>query len=142
MRELKNIFPPKTKVLFGEEVIEIKSVKLKDLEVVAGLADKIFDKMVGIILSKKSEMEIGLDIAKELVKIFKDDVDSLIDLLAITTSVKKEVLSEISLEASLFLLDEVLEVNKSFLFQSVFPKAKELFAKYSKKTNGLLPSKD
>lgn len=131
MKELKNIFPPKTKVMFGEQVIEIKSITLKDLPVVAGIAEKVFDKVFGLLLSDKKEQDLGLAITKEIINILKHDIELLETLLEITTTVEKEVIPTISLEAGLFLLDSVLEVNKDFLSQNVLPMAKGLFQKYN-----------
>lgn len=131
MKELKNIFPPKTNVMFGDQVVEIKSITLKDLPVVAGIAEKVFDKVFGLLLSDKKEQDLGLAITKEIINILKNDIKSLETLLEITTTVEKEVIPTISLEAGLFLLDLVLEVNKDFLSQSVLPMAKGLFQKYN-----------
>lgn len=137
MKELKNIFPPKTKVVFGDQVIEIKSITLKDLPVVAGIAEKVFDKVFGLLLSDKKEQDLGLEITKEIINILKNDIESLETLLEITTTVEKETIPNLSLEAGLFLLDSVLEVNKDFLSQNVLPMAKDLFQKYNpQKTTG------
>ena len=139
MRELKNIFPPKTKVSFGDDVIEIKSVTFQDLAVVAEIAEKVFDKIFSLLMSEKQDQELGVAIAKELISILKNDISLLQKLLTITTTVKPDVIPQISPEATLFLLDEVLEVNKSFLFQNVIPMAKEIFNKHKSKdpkTNG------
>lgn len=139
MKELKSIFPPKTKVMFGESVVEIKSITLKDLPVVAEIAENVFDKVMSLLFSGKEDQELGIAVTKEIIHILQHDLELLQKLIEITTSVEKEIIPDLSLEAGLFLLDSILEVNKDFLFQNVLPRAKELFSKYAQKeskTNG------
>lgn len=139
MRELKSIFPPKTQVMFGEKLVDIKSITLKDLPIVADITEKVFDKIFVLLLSGKQDQDLGIALAKEVISVLKNDVEALQNLLEITTSVPKETIPDISLEAGLFLLDNVLEVNKDFLSQNVLPMAKDLFSKYNpkaEKTNG------
>lgn len=139
MRELKSIFPPKKQVVFGENLTDIKSIAMKDLPVVAEIAEKIFDKVFSLLLSEAKGPELDAAITKEIILILKNDIGSLQKLLEITTSVEKEIIQDISLEAVLFLLDNVLEVNKDFLYQNILPMAKEMFSKYKakdQKTNG------
>lgn len=131
MKELKNIFPTNTKVLFGEDVADIKGITLKQMPIIAEISEKLFDKAFGIILSGKSDQEIGIELIKELIQVLKNDTALLVELLASTTSVEKKLLQDVSLEALLFLLDEVLEVNKTFLYQNVLPKALALWTKYN-----------
>lgn len=140
MKELKNIFPTNTKVLFGDDVADIKGITLKQMPIIAKISEKLFDKAFNIILSGKSDEEIGFELIGELIQVLKNDTPLLVELLAVTTTVKEDVLQDVSLEALLFLLDEVIEVNKSFLSQNVLPKALAMFKKYSpqksEKTNG------
>ena len=139
MKELKSIFPPKTQVHFGDKLVDVKSITLKDLPVVAEIAEKVFDKIMSLLFSGKEDQELGLAITKEIIQILKNDIELLQKLIEITTTVEKEIIQDLSLEAGLFLLDSILEVNKDFLSQNVLPRAKELFSKYAQKeskTNG------
>lgn len=131
MKELKNIFPTNAKVVFGEDVVDIKGITLKQMPVIAKISEKLFDKAFNIILSGRSDQEIGIDLIRELIQVLKNDTPLLVELLASTTSVTEDVLQAVSLEALLFLLDEVIEVNQSFLSQNVLPKALAFWKKYS-----------
>lgn len=138
MKELLSIFPPKVVVHFGDKDVEIKSVELQDMAIVGELGDKLFSKAIALLKMKLSPDDLGLAIAQELTTILKNDTKLLIDFLAVTTTVEKSTLQKISIEAALFLITEVIEVNKDFLSQKIVPKAKALAALFVKKekTNG------
>ncbi len=144
MKELLSIFPPKILVNFGGENVEIKSVELQDIAIVAELGDKLFSKVMAIFKMKMTETDLGLAIAHELIQLLKNDTTLLIKFLSVTTNVKEETLKKISVEAALFLVTEVIEVNKDFLSQKIMPKAKDLAKLFGKKavTNGAQPSKN
>lgn len=139
MKELLSIFPPKVIVKFGDKEIEIKSVELQDMSIVATISDKLFSRAIAILQMKLTKEEQGIAIAKEIIDVLKNDTGLFIDFLSATTTVEKETLKKISIEAGLFLITEVIEVNKDFLYQKVMPMIKDLakaFDQKSKKTNG------
>lgn len=138
MKELLNIFPPKVEVKFGENTVEIKSIELQNISIIGVIADKLFNKAVAIIKMKLSEQELGLALAQEFSLLLKDDSKLLIEFLTATTTVDPKILPKISIEATLFLINEVIEVNKDFLYQKVKPMVLDLMSKLgkNKKTNG------
>lgn len=142
MKSLTDIFPPKVQVKFGSEEIEVKSVKLQDMAIVAELGEKLFSKLIALFKMGLTEEELGMAIAQEIISILKNDTNLLIKFLSVTTSVPEETLKNISIEAALFLTKEVIEVNKDFLYLKIMPQAKELASLFGKKTNGQKPSKD
>lgn len=138
MKELLNIFPPKVEVKFGENTVEIKSIELQNISIIGVIADKLFNKAVAIIKMNLSEKELGLALAQEFSLLLKDDSKLLIEFLTATTTVDPKILPKISIEATLFLINEVIEVNKDFLYQKVKPMVLDLMSKLgkNKKTNG------
>ena len=127
MKELKVIFPETLEVKFGEEVVKIKTIPFGKLPYMAELADKVIDKI------QKNAASGDLGIAKAIFEIIKIDFEIIVQALTITTSLKKETIESMSLEAASFILTNVVEVNADFLSQKVFPSLKEMAKTLNKK---------
>ncbi len=127
LKELKVIYPEKTKVLFGDKEVEIKTIPFGKLPYMAELADKVIEKL------EKNKASGDLGIAKALFEIIKTDLDLITTALTITTSLEKKEIEEMSLQAASFILSNVIEVNASFLSEKVFPELKAMATVMNKK---------
>jgi len=127
MKELKVIFPETLEVKLGEEIVQIKTIPFGKLPYMAELADKVIDKI------QKNAASGDLGIAKAIFEIIKIDFEIIVQALTITTSLSKETIESMSLEAASFILTNVVEVNADFLSQKVFPSLKAMAKTLNKK---------
>lgn len=115
MKELKEILLPKVEVKIGEQVVEIKRIPFGKLPEIADLANAVISKI------QKNSAAGDLGVAQALFEVMKDDFQSLIKALIITTSLDRKYLEEMSLEVATFVITNVVEVNADFLSQKVMP---------------------
>lgn len=110
--ELNSLFAGSKFHDFAGKKIEIKQVTLEDLPIVVEMASKFFEK------SKASTQE-------KLMKLIKEDFNSIVKLISKLTDIPADQVNKISLATTVFVVQKILEDNKDFLEQAVAPLLKE-----------------